>query len=281
MGMVPLSKEFITYDYNDELVSYYTDIHTICEMRIENHSLIHIISGNLVLKLKDKTVVFNKGETVFLKRNHLLFKTKVPLENEPFRAISLHFKTEQLKNIYKNISATLDTDKKIALQEHYKVLPDSSFLTALFYSFNFYVENNVLLTPEIMQIKLYEAVVALLHSNAGVENIIFDFSQNWKIDLEKFMNEHFTDDLSVAEFAYYTGRSGTTFKKDFQKIFNMPPGKWIQLRRLEYARDLMMREQKLPSEVYIKVGFKNLSHFTTAFKKEFGNVPSSYFKKPK
>jgi diketogulonate reductase-like aldo/keto reductase len=35
-----------------------------------------------------------------------------------------------------------------------------------------------------------------------------------------------------------------------------------------------MAESKSPSEVYLKTGFKNLSHFSTAFKKEYGVPPS-------
>ena len=78
----------------------------------------------------------------------------------------------------------------------------------------------------------------------------------------------------VEEFAHYTGRSLSSFKKDFSLIFNNTPSRWIVKKRLEEAKFLMDKYGEKPADVYLKVGFKNLSHFSTAFKKEFGFPPS-------
>ncbi len=88
------------------------------------------------------------------------------------------------------------------------------------------------------------------------------------------MNKNYKCDLTVEEFAHYTGRSLSTFKKDFAQIFNLTPSRWIVKRRLEEAKCLMEKLGKQPADVYLEVGFKNLSHFSTAFKREFGVSPS-------
>jgi len=43
----------------------------------------------------------------------------------------------------------------------------------------------------------------------------------------------------------------------------------------EEAKRLIEDEGEKPLDVYMKVGFKNLSHFSTAFKRQFGFTPSS------
>lgn len=103
--------------------------------------------------------------------------------------------------------------------------------------------------------------------------MLFDFAEPFKIDLESYMNDNYKSDLDISEFAHYTGRSLSAFKKDFGETFHLTPGRWLTKRRLQEARRLMENGEK-PLEVYLQVGFKNLSHFSTAFKREYGFPPS-------
>ena len=74
--------------------------------------------------------------------------------------------------------------------------------------------------------------------------------------------------------ASLTGRSLAAFKRDFEKIFGIPPGRWLMQRRLEEARRLIKEDRKKPSDIYLDLGFENLSHFSFAFKKAFGKSPA-------
>jgi AraC family transcriptional regulator, exoenzyme S synthesis regulatory protein ExsA len=49
----------------------------------------------------------------------------------------------------------------------------------------------------------------------------------WKIDLLDFMEKNFCEDLSMEEFASYSGRSLATFKRDFKKASPLSPQKWL------------------------------------------------------
>jgi hypothetical protein len=49
------------------------------------------------------------------------------------------------------------------------------------------------------------------------------FSEPGKIDLEAFMNRNFHFDVSLERFAYLTGRSLSTLKRDFKDLYNLPP----------------------------------------------------------
>ena len=87
------------------------------------------------------------------------------------------------------------------------------------------------------------------------------------------MNKNYKCDLTIEEFAHYTGRSLSAFKKDFARTFDLTPSLWIVKRRLEEARCLMEKLGKKPANVYLEVRFKNLSHFSTAFKGLYGCSP--------
>src|SRR5690606_5359229 len=96
----------------------------------------------------------------------------------------------------------------------------------------------------------------------------------WKIDILEFLNDHYMDDLTMEQIAAYTGRSLATFKRDFQKVSNLSPQKWLIKKRLEVAYVKLKEEGKKVQEVYVEVGFKNPSHFSTAFKKQYGVPPT-------
>jgi AraC-like DNA-binding protein len=127
----------------------------------------------------------------------------------------------------------------------------------------------------LTDIKVREAIMILLQTNPSIKNILFDFSEPGKIDLEAYMNEHYKFNVDLNRFAYLTGRSLATFKRDFEKIFNTSPNRWLQKKRLNDAYYLIKEKGWKSSDVYLEVGFKDLSHFSFAFKKTFGIAPSS------
>jgi len=95
---------------------------------------------------------------------------------------------------------------------------------------------------------------------------------NRKIDLGDFMEKNFRSDKSMTEFAQASGRSLSTFKRDFKKLSPLSPERWLTARRLRAAFDLLKRGRRV-SDVCFDVGFKNVSHFSAIFKKKFGITP--------
>ena len=99
-------------------------------------------------------------------------------------------------------------------------------------------------------------------------------TEPYKIDLEKYMNTNFIFNVPIKEFARLTGRSISTFKRDFKTIYDTTPEKWLKERRLDEAKFLIAEKKQKPSEVYYNVGFENFAHFSTAFKERFGHNAS-------
>ena len=78
-----------------------------------------------------------------------------------------------------------------------------------------------------------------------------------------------TQQPCLEKFRYLTGRSLSTFNRDFRKTFNSTPQKWLTRKRLEQAHYRIAEHAQKPVDVYLEVGFENLSHFSFAFKKAF------------
>ena len=95
-----------------------------------------------------------------------------------------------------------------------------------------------------------------------------------KKDLIDFMEESYLQDLSLQEMAQYTGRSLTAFKKEFSLLSGTSPMRWVTRRRLQEARRRMEEMGESPLIASENSGFKGYSHFSQAFKKEYGISPS-------
>ena len=92
------------------------------------------------------------------------------------------------------------------------------------------------------------------------------------------MNRNYKSNASIEWFAYLTGRSLSAFKRDFKDVFNDSPNHWLVHMRLTEAYFLIEKKNKKPSEIYLDLGFKDLSHFSYAFKKQFGYSPKQLIK---
>lgn len=97
-------------------------------------------------------------------------------------------------------------------------------------------------------------------------------SQTKKIDLADFMEKNYKCDMSMSEFAKASGRSLSTFKRDFKQMSVLSPERWLTDRRLRAAHELLKRGRRV-SDACFDVGFKNVSHFSAIFKKKFGLTP--------
>ncbi len=84
------------------------------------------------------------------------------------------------------------------------------------------------------------------------------------------MTRNYMFNIPMTKFAGLTGRSLSTFQRDFKKIFGVNAAKWLLKRRLQAAYDAIRMEKKMPSDIYLDLGFEDLSHFSRTFKQEFG-----------
>jgi AraC-like DNA-binding protein len=131
---------------------------------------------------------------------------------------------------------------------------------------------------DIASLKITEAISILRTIDKKIDNVLANFEEPGKIDLISFMEKNFLFNLPLEKFGYLTGRSLTTFKRDFKKAFGITPQRWLTKKRLELAHYRLTQSKLKPMDVCYEVGFENLSHFSFAFKKQFGYSPTQLLK---
>jgi AraC-like DNA-binding protein len=242
------------------------------EDTVPEHAVIHVYSGSMTITDATKTHTANEGDTILLNR-HLLAKfTKHPSETAQFKSVAILFSQPFLQKFYSTNKISSDIKPKwevMGLNKH--PLIQSLFDSILpYYELH---ENGI--PSHLTEIKLQEAMTILRAIDSGVDSLLANFAEPGKIDLADFIMKNFHFNIPLERFAHLTGRSLATFKRDFQKAFNEPPQKWLLQKRLKRAHYLMAEKLLKPTDVYLEVGFENLSHFSNSFRQLFGYSPSS------
>src|SRR6267142_585714 len=237
----------------------------------EHHALTRVLSGELRVVQPDQSYTFVAGDTFLLPRNLPAAIIKRPKDGRPYKSVSIYLKPDRLRDYYRRheFKATQPHNHKI------KPFDKHLLLESFFASLLPYFEMNEMLPGNIISVKVEEAISILRNIDESVDTVLAYFEEPGKIDLAEFMEKNYMFNISMEKFGYMTGRSLTTFKRDFKKAFNTSPQKWLTQKRLELAH-YQLKEKKLkPTEVYFEVGFENFSHFSYAFKKQFGYPPNA------
>lgn len=93
---------------------------------------------------------------------------------------------------------------------------------------------------------------------------------------EKLLRAHLQKSITVEELAYSVGTNRYKLNRYFKQVYNEPVFTYLTKLRMEAAKQMLVNERKNVSQVAYEVGYKNPQHFTVAFKKHFGHLPSMF-----
>jgi AraC-like DNA-binding protein len=239
------------------------------EAAFDDHLLVWLISGETKIIQADKSFLFGPGSTFLIPRNQLATIINMSGEVLPHKAVAMHLTTKRLREFYGPESTRRKPADPKIFSFHKHPLLESCLASLIPY---FEMQQNF---PEnIASLKINEAITILQTIDNDIETVLANFDEPYKIDLAAFMEKNFMFNMPLEKFSYLTGRSLTTFKRDFHRAFNNTPQRWLTKKRLELAHYQLSEKNKKPVEVYYETGFENLSHFSFAFKKQFGYSPA-------
>ena len=238
----------------------------------KHHTLILQVSGQFVIETSVQNISMSGGEMMLIGKNQVGTLTKTPLPGSNYETIVISLQEDLLRKIA--LEGKLETEKKHH-GPHNILIPTNDFLQGYFQSIVPYARSSgASMTDEMGILKVKEGVKLLLLAMPHLRDLLFDFSEPFKINLERFMLSNFHYNIPIEKFAQLTGRSLAGFKRDFQKTFNLPPRQWLYNKRLESAKYLIETKHQKPSAIYLDLGFESLAHFSNSFKKKYGIAPS-------
>ena len=246
-----------------------------CDAMVRENMLVYVFSGQVIITAGGHTSKLRAGDTYLLRRNHKATKrVSIGRKGEPMEALFVYLPQRMMRRFAQAASLDLGGMRRWTGRMPFVMLPQNALFAQFFQSLRGYFEVDAFPSEKLVDVKMLELVLTLLEVRPDLKPLLFDFAEPWKIDISHFMEQNFTSDLSLDDFAHFTGRSLASFKKEFTSIYGEPPMRWIIGRRLDEAKHRIEQGAK-SKDVYLAVGFKNLSHFSKVFKQKYGVAPSA------
>lgn len=104
-----------------------------------------------------------------------------------------------------------------------------------------------------------------------------NFTQNSPISPAiTYINNHFSESISIKELATLCHMSTSTFHSNFEKLIQRTPSEYLRHIRLEYACELLYSTEKSILDISLECGFSSVSNFNRYFRKVYKKSPREW-----
>lgn len=249
-------------------------IDTDTDHYVASHVISIVLKGSLRLETYYEGEIYqaNDSQIVFIPKGRYMISDVLPQEGA-FEALFFFFDDALVSQFLASIHVTI---------------PQQGATNPIFFyspSIRAFVESILNIYPTnlsenkaITKIKILE-LLHLIYSTDHKEKLILmllSLQTKQKKSLKEFMFMNFDKPLSVADYAFLTGRNLSAFNRDFQLQFGCSPKKWLIQERLKKAQQLLLTTTSTVQEIALEVGYDNVSHFIDAFGKHYHISPKQF-----
>ncbi|TRZ42477.1 helix-turn-helix domain-containing protein [Robertkochia solimangrovi] len=244
----------------------------------EDDLILFVVKGSLKLKVGSNRFCVVKNHLVIVKKSTYfeIIECDSPLDNpineNLFISLNESFLINFINSEYIQNSKILPNAYSPVFKYRY-----GEVLITITNSILLYLkEKNDIFYPYLFRIKVEEILFGIAYTSFDAISILFHFpKQILKSEIPEIMENNYLRPVTLSDLARMSGRSLSSFRRDFQLIYKQLPGRWIQGKRMEKAFELLSNNNEISiSNVCYSVGYENTSHFSRLFKNYYGFPPS-------
>ena len=240
---------------------------------LQQHLLYVVLGGSVTLSCGRQSWTVGKNEMILLRKAHSVsYKKQGSPETGLFESQLFAINDELLKDFLTSLQVTIPP---ITEELGAQVSPMSDRLVAYCWSLSPYFNDPSAVNPGLLRLKVMELLYNVMDCSKNIFRQMLQLRQPLKTDIHHVVEDNYTSPISLDELAYLSGRSLSSFKREFQSIYGEPPAKWIREKRLTKAYQMLQSSKLSVADVAYSLGFENPTHFSRIFKEHFGVTPSS------
>jgi AraC-like DNA-binding protein len=238
----------------------------------EEHLLVFVTKGDGVIQFGDTYHTVSKDQLLLLRRNMLVHYHSFDAAH-PMELLVFYMRDEIVTEFIRITKTTPDTSADpVSITVNNVTEKLHTYLESVIIHFR----ENSKMAAQLIRIKLFEL---LFHLPDTERQMLFRLAKNKQTerpDITTTVEGNIMNNIPLRELAALSGRSLSSFKRDFQATYNMPPSQWIRQRRLEKARELVTHTSMSVTDICYTLGFEHIAHFSRLFKAHFGVAPTQY-----
>lgn len=217
-------------------------------------------------------IAVHKDQSLLLKKGNWLW-TEL-LETEAIYYCKLFFFSDKVLQEF----LEKHTENTVIRTEDapYFIIRNDAYISAYLNSLSTIANAPPVFMENLLAVKFEELMLYLLQKYGMkfehyLQSLIADGMSSFKQIIESKIHSN----LKLEEIAFLCHMSLSTFKRHFLNEYKVSPGKWLQDKRLQKAKEILEEGHLKPSDIYLDIGYNNLSNFSIAFKNKFGLNPTS------
>lgn len=241
---------------------------------LEENSLLFIMEGCLEIRYGSKNFVICKNQFAYLTKNIILdYKTIGGGESPNVEYVLVSLKYELIEEFLKLSKLSVS-----ACDHMSAVTVNSLDRRLLIYidSLESYLSEPGKVAGSLIKIKVLELLFCLADNDLDILKQILNIREYYHSNITRTVEENIMNSLSLGELAVLSGRSLSSFRRDFYAIYNMPPSQWIRQKRLLKAQELLLSTTMTVTNIGYTLGFDSIAHFSRLFKSHSGCSPSEF-----
>ena len=237
----------------------------------------YVISGRRVFRKEEKTWELSEGTCVFVRKGtHIAEKE----EGEGWCVMVFFVPDNFLKQLINDNRKNVPMVQLSPAESEQVLILDVNEISKSFFSSMIPYFTQTSPPPEhLLELKFKELVLSLI-SNKLNRPLLSYLNTLSRSDLhptvEEVMQNNFTFNLTLAEYAKLACKSTATFKREFKRLFNDSPAKWVTKKRMDMAKALLENTDMTITSITFECGFENQTHFSRVFKEKTGSTPVEF-----
>ena len=242
----------------------------------ECHSIVYVLSGQKKWITPSADYLVKEDESIFVRKG--AFKNRQYFE-EGFCVLMFFMKDDFIKRCFQeDIQREGSGAKMLDDPEFIYRVNVTESLKTLYHSFFSYLKQEDRIPQKIIELKFREMLLNICSdsNNRDIRDVLYTLYKNVGGSIESIMEEQYIYNLNIDEFARLCGRSLSSFKREFKKIYDSTPGKWLLAKRLNLARNILLNTDLTIQQICYDCGFESDSHFVRSFKQRFGVTPKQW-----
>lgn len=242
-------------------------------MFLEDHMLLVVLEGQNHITHGNQEYLVSKNKMLLLKKAIQIGYDKMgnPEKGQTYFSLMFFLKDEFLRDFVKMADVT---STETVEQAMVTVKPVKERLRGFFDSVVPYFEDPESVDSSLIRLKMLELLYDLVHADKNMLLQLLQLKQPVHGDIRHVVTENYASPVSIAELAYLSGRSLSSFKREFFAIYQVTPAQWIREKRLSKAKEMLSTDMAV-TEVCYALGFENLAHFSRLYKSHHGCSPSA------
>ena len=254
---------------------------------LTHHALVYILSGVKQIKVAQNKFDIHPGELFLIPRGEYVMSEYITGDHG-FRSFMLFFSKKTAQTLIEQIDRTLISKQLvsddrltypgISKKEAVKIIPPNRDIEQLFLSLEKYSQQSSPFLCELIRLKFTELIYLLMDSpyKTLIFSFLLDAARSEVPSLSAILDSHLYSSATIEELAVLSGRSLSSFKREFTRQYNEPPRSWIRKKKLERAAFLLTTTNRSIDDITEASGFVSAPHFTRLFKEHYSATPTEY-----